>query len=305
MKKLSLIPMLVVVLLLLSCASQQREGEEQAWVSVTFYHTSDIHENSKHLPRIARFVESRKKDDPNVLFVDSGDWFNKGDLTKLRTRGEAIVAILSACNYDAMIPGNHDYSFGTLRLAELIDGFSLPVVAANCIWPEDIKPEYAVPYRIFKLEGVTVAVVGTATPISIQQVDSLLEIMPIEESISNVVAELEESTDIIVLLTHVGVWRDTQLAESLPGVDIIFGGHDHMRFRELKIADGTDIVIQHSGWAGEYIGELTVTWDGKEIVDRKLRLMDVTDDLPESTAVAKVCEKYLSEATATAPVSSQ
>jgi ferredoxin len=48
--------------------------------------------------------------------------------------------MMSACKYDAMVPGNHDYSFGTNRLAELIDRHSLPVVMANCRWPDEAKP---------------------------------------------------------------------------------------------------------------------------------------------------------------------
>jgi 2',3'-cyclic-nucleotide 2'-phosphodiesterase (5'-nucleotidase family) len=277
-------------------------AEGQKRVSVTFYHTSDIHEHSAPLPRIAGFVEARKKEDPNVLLVDTGDWFDKGDLTELETRGEAIVAMLSACKYDALIFGNHDYSFGTRRLAELIDRFSLSIVAANCIWPEDIKPEYAVPYRIFKLDGVTVAIIGTATPISTQQVDSLLKILPMDKSLSDVVAEVEQRADIIVLLTHVGRLTDEKLAQALPGVDIIFGGHDHGMFGNLVIVPETDTVIQHSGADGIVLGELTVTWDGEKIVDRKLRLVLVTDELPESAAVAEIRRKYLSQAATDAAV---
>ena len=134
--------MICIVLVVSLLSVSNAEGQKR--VSVTFYHTSDIHEHSAPLPRIAGFVEARRKEDPNVLLVDTGDWFDKGDLTELKTRGEAIVAMLNACKYDALIFGNHDYSFGTPRLAELIDRFSLPIVAANCIWPEDIKPKYAV-----------------------------------------------------------------------------------------------------------------------------------------------------------------
>jgi 2',3'-cyclic-nucleotide 2'-phosphodiesterase (5'-nucleotidase family) len=210
--------------------------------------------------------------------------------------------MLSAFKYDALIFGNHDYSFGTRRLAELIDRFSLPVVAANCIWPEDIKPEYAVPYRIFKLDGVTVAIIGTATPISTQQVDSLLKILPMDKSLSDVVAEVEQRADIIVLLTHVGTYTDEKLAQALPGVDIIFGGHDHRMFWKLVIAPGTDTVSQHSGSDGIGFGELTVTWDGEKIVDRKLRMVLVTDELPESAAVAEIRRKYLSQAATDAAV---
>jgi 2',3'-cyclic-nucleotide 2'-phosphodiesterase (5'-nucleotidase family) len=265
-------------------------------VSVTFYHTADIHENSEPLVRIAGFIEARKKEYQNVLFVDSGDWCNKGDLTALQTRGEAIAAMLGACTYDAMIWGNHDYSFGTKRLAELIDRFSLPVVAANCVWPNDTAPKNAVPYRIFELDGVTVAIIGTATPISTQMVDSLLEIHPIRESIHGIVDGLRKQADIIVLLTHVGKWYDERFAKALPNVDIIFGGHDHITMNKLTLAPDTDTVIQHSGAYGQVIGELTVTWNGSSIVDRKLRLIYITDEKPESETVAEIREKYLSEA---------
>jgi len=273
-------------------------AESPKTVAVTFYHTSDIHEHSKPLPRIAGFVEAQKKRNPNVLLVDSGDWFNKGDLTELNTRGEAVVAMLSACKYDALIPGNHDYSFGTKRLAELIDNYSLPAVAANCTWPEDIKPQNAVPYRVFKLDGVTVAIIGTATPISLQRVDTLLEILPMEESLRDVVAELDRRVDIIALLTHVGVQADKKLARALPGVDIIFGGHHHAKFRDLHFDGETQTVIQHSGCFGACIGELTVTWDGQQIVDRKVRLVKVTAEMPKSAAVTAVREKYLPKAPA-------
>jgi 2',3'-cyclic-nucleotide 2'-phosphodiesterase (5'-nucleotidase family) len=286
---------IVVALVAVSAAEDSRP------VSVTFYHTSDLHEHSAPLPRIAGFVAARKKEDPNVLLVDTGDWFNKGDLTELNTRGEAMAAMLGACKYDALIPGNHDYSFGTRRLAELIDEFKLPVVAANCTWPDGGQPAHAARYRIFKLAGVTVAVIGTATPISTQMTDSLLKIQPMEHALGDVVADLEQRTDIIVLLTHVGTPVDEKLARALPGLDIIFGGHDHRTYQQLAIVPGTDCVIQHSGANGQRIGALTITWDGEKIVDRQLRLVKVTDELPNSVAVAEIAEKYRSQAGAAVP----
>ena len=65
-----------------------------------------------------------------------------------------------------MIPGNHEYSFGTERLAKLIDRFALPVVATNVIWPEGMEPEHAVPHRLFDLDGVTVAVIARPSTMS-------------------------------------------------------------------------------------------------------------------------------------------
>lgn len=284
--------------------AQADDHEIEPRVGVTFYHTADIHENATPLPRIAGFVESRKNVDPNVLFVDSGDWFNKGDLAELSTRGEAIVAMLSASKYDALVPGNHEHSFGTQRLGELIDRFTLPVVAANVIWPEDLEPEHAVPYRIFELEGVTVAIIGAATPFkgpawAMPEFDELLEILPVEESIGDIVAMLEERADIIVVLSHLGIAQDKWLAQAFPGVDIIFGGHDHTISPEAFTADGTfadGTIIQHSGGFGLAIGELTVVWDGERIVEARMRLVQATDELPVSVAVEEIRQEYLSQA---------
>jgi len=288
MKRQILSLLVVLSVLVTACAA---EGPKT--VSVAFYHTSDIHEHSEPLLRIARFVEARKKEDPNVLLVDTGDWFNKGDLTALNTRGEAVTAMMSACKYDAMIPGNHDYSFGTKRLAELIDRYSLPVVMANCRWPDEAKPQNAVPYRIFKLDGMTVAIIGTATPISSQRTDTLLKILPIDKSLRELVAELDQRVDVVVLLTHVGLEADRKLAHDLPGVDVIFGGHNHKRFKTLDFDPATQTVIQHSGSFGQHVGELTVTWDGEKIVDRKARLVSITKDMPQSAAVGAVRDKYV------------
>lgn len=79
-------------------------------------------------------------------------------------------------------------------------------------------------------------------------------------------------------------------------MDIIFGGHDHIRFEELKLAPNTDTVIQHYGAMDQFIGDLTITWNGKKIVDRTLRLVRITDELPESSTVTAIRENYLSEA---------
>ena len=281
--------------------AQADDHEVRSPVTVTFYHTADIHEHAERLPRIAGFVESRRDVDPNVLFVDSGDWFNGGELADLGTRGEAITAMLGAMGYDALVFGNHDYSFGTPRLAELIDRFALPVVAANVRWPADIEPEQAEPYRIFELEGVTVAVVGVAIDFigpayAMQEADELMEFLPIDESIGDTVAMLDERADIIVLLTHLGMGEDRQLAEAMPGIDMIFGGHDHALTDQVFIPVGTDTIIQHSSQDGLMIGELTVGWDGERIVEPEVRLVWVADDLPTSVAVEEIHQEYLSQA---------
>ena len=156
---------LLTVFFVLSVSISTCYAEATDTVTVTFYHTSDIHENSATLPQIAQFIRDQKEKDSNVLFLDSGDWFDFGDLSRLNTRGEAMAAMMRGCLYDAVIPGNHDFTFGSKRLLELANKYSLPVLCANCVWTKNINPKFVDTHRIFALDGVTVAIIGTAGPI--------------------------------------------------------------------------------------------------------------------------------------------
>ncbi len=265
-------------------------------VTITFYHTSDLHDHSGKIGRIAEYVQRKKAANKNVLFIDSGDWCNKGDLTPLETRGEAMAALMAACPYDAMIPGNHDYTHGAGRLGELIDKYQLPVLMANCEWPEGAKPKRAPSYRVFRLDGVKVAVIGTATPIMGNATEPLLKVRPIEQSVAKLVEKLDKEVDIIVLLTHVGLPDDQKLAAALPQVDVIFGGHHHAAYKKLglgpKFKDRQRPYIQNSGSMGDMLGALVISWNGEKITGCRSRLMNVTEKMPESEAVKKVRLKW-------------
>jgi len=253
------------------------------------------------MPKIARFVADKKKVDPNVLFVDSGDWFNKGDLTPLKTRGEAMTEMMAACGYDAVIAGNHEDTFGTKRFAELVDRYRPPLLSVNGTWPDGMRPKVVKPYRIFKLKGVTVAVIGTTSIHRGNAIDDLLKVRPIAEAVDDVIEEVGELADIIVLLTHVGPPEDLKTAQGCPRLDVIFGGHHHHRYEQLDFRKDSKTVIQHSGALGTHVGELVLTWDGTRITDRRMRSIPVTATMADAPKVKAVHERYLNVSRSSSP----
>ena len=292
---------------LLSVSISTYYAEAADTVTVTFYHTSDLHEQSANLPQIARLIRDKKEKDSNVLFLDCGDRFNTGDLEPLKTRGEAMSAMMQAMSYDALILSGHDITFGSKRFLELVDKYSLPLLCANCVWAGNMKPKYVPPYKIYALDGVTVAIIGTAGTILHgaptgyvgKDVDGLLEVHTttsgIVESIRDVVIELQEKADVIVLMTHLGPKADRELARALPRIDLIAGGHTHDTFDTLVFDEQTQTVIQHSGVWGFTVGEVILTWDGKKIVDRKARVIKITPDMPTSAELEAMRNSYLSK----------
>ena len=279
------------LLVCLACAAA-RAGTPKP-VTVTFFHTSDMHDHAGPLPRIARLVAERRKTDPNVLFVDSGDWCNKGDLTPLGTRGEAVVEMMAAAGYDAVIPGNHDFTFGSDWLAELVGRHSLPMIAANCRWRGKARARNSARFSIHRLRGVTVAIIGSAPPFVEADKHRSVDILPIAAEVKGLVAELDGKADVIVLLTHVGPPEDGKLIRALPRLDVIFGGHHHKRFGKLDLDAKTQTVLQHSGQFGEAVGEVVLTLEDGKITGRRARLIRITKDMPQSEGVKKVREKYV------------
>ncbi len=263
-------------------------------VNITIYHTSDFHDTSVNIARIARFVQYKKKLDPNTIFLDTGDWFNKGDLALLESRGGAMANLLGQCNYDALVFGNHEYSFGTQRLFDLVKEHSLPILAYNIEFTSNIKkPANIKPYKIIDLVGVKVAIIGSACPYTNHQTDTLMKVNPIEQLLDVYINILDQESDIIVLMTHIGEPKDILLAKAFPRIDLILGGHDHRIYNEMMFLEDSKTIIHHSGQRGQCVGEIKLTWNDDHITDRHTRIINITPDMAQSAKVKSIVDGYL------------
>ncbi len=276
--------------------------------TVTIYNTGDLHAQTANLPRIAAYVNARRLVDPNVLLVDAGDLFNRGDLAVRVTEGEAMFHLMAVSGYDACVLGNHGLSHGAARVAELTDRFRFPLTEANGSWSGGLQPQAARMYRIFGLDGVRVAVIGTSSEHMNHRRDDLVERQRIDVALRELLPAVRRQADIVVLLTHVGSQRDREVAAQLAaisppyGVDLIVGGHDHKAYQEMVYDEATQTVIQHAGDHGRFLGEVVLTWDGELIVDRQARLLPITPDMPLDPKAQACRQSYLDAFPEDAPI---
>jgi 2',3'-cyclic-nucleotide 2'-phosphodiesterase (5'-nucleotidase family) len=156
-----------------------------------------------------------------------------------------------------------------------------------------MKPKTVAQYRMFKYNGVTVAVIGTASTALWPPRDEFLKVLPIEQSVKSVLDKIDKSADIIVLMTHEGLLADQMLVKALPRVDIIFGGHSHDSFEKLTFDKENQTIIQHSDCFGERMGEVIIKWDGNKIVDRRVRSIFLPNLESESAKINDLLNKYL------------
>ncbi len=88
--------------------------------------------------------------------------------------------------------------------------------------------------------------------------------------------QLKEEVDIIVLLSHLGLTEDQEIARRIDDVDVIIGGHTHHLLRTGETINNT--VITAAGKHCTFAGEVILTWDHtkQEIVKKEAYTSDVS-----------------------------
>ena len=113
--------------------------KKSALFKLTVLHTNDIHGNIDSLPQYSTVVNEIRKKEKNVLLLDSGDIFLRGEYQSFS--GMVERDIFCAMGYDAWVPGNNDFRVplgdGTAeksnrQLADIINNAAFePVCAKN------------------------------------------------------------------------------------------------------------------------------------------------------------------------------
>lgn len=248
--------------------------------TITIFHTNDIHsrvtsaEAQIGYARIATIVQAERAINPNVLLLEAGDAFHGLSIANL-SQGQAIVEIMNAMGYDAMVPGNHDFNFGQARLMELARMARFPMLAAN------LSPTTLPSHIIREVGGRRIAIIGVTTPETAfkthpRNVEGLTFAEPVAP-VARLVATLRPQVDFIIALSHLGQEGDytsIKLAQEVQGIDLIVDGHSHDTFT-LQV--GRTIIVQ-AGEFGNNLGRVDVTFDvaGTRIGHRLIHALQTT-----------------------------
>jgi 2',3'-cyclic-nucleotide 2'-phosphodiesterase (5'-nucleotidase family) len=275
-------------------APQTQPAKEE--VTVTVFATGDLHEHTSYFARIAGYVKAAKEDDPNVLLMDAGDMCGGyGEQAMGVTRGEAMFALISAMGYDACILGNWDYGMGKDRILELCGKFpKFPLLMANVQWGEEDEESAKLipPYRIFELEGVKVAVVGTGSHDMRYARRKRFAIYYEVDAVHIFVPELRKQADIVIAVTHQYEKHDYKAASGPNAPDLIVGGHSHGAYTHAYGREKKSFIVK-SGPYGRRLGVVKITWDGEKITGIEGELLRIGDDWPVDEEVKSIREKYM------------
>lgn len=210
---------------------------------------------------LASIVDLERKGAPLTLLLDAGD-IAQGTPISNFFQGKPVVEIMNLLRYDAMELGNHEFDWGKSPVHRMIGWASFPVLCANLVQTGNRRgfPGTS-PYIIKEVGQLKVGILGLITPetpvITMKGNTDGLTFLPPEEIAGVLVPAMKErGANIVVVLSHLGVEGDRALARSVPGIDVIVGGHSHTVLREA-ILEGETIIVQ-TGSYGKYLGKLVL-----------------------------------------------
>ncbi|MDX1742547.1 MAG: metallophosphoesterase, partial [Ruegeria sp.] len=228
-------------------------GMAAAEYKLTILHTNDLHSRIESInkydstcgaedeaegncfggvARLKTMVDAKREElaGENYLLLDAGDPF-QGSLFYTTYKGAAEAEFMEAIGYDVMAVGNHEFDDGPEGLAGFIDAVSFPVISGNLDLSSSTELKGKVDnHVVLEVGGQKVGIISALATDTVETSSPGKDVV-FQDEIDSLTADVEvlqaDGVEIIIALTHVGLAKDIEIAEKVPGLDLVIGGHSH------------------------------------------------------------------------------
>ena len=230
-------------------------------------------------------VRWRREQGP-ALFLDAGDQLSGSPEALLEP--QTIARLLGLMELDAWTVGNHELDGGWEAAQAYVRDHPVPALSANLEggWTGLERS------RVVERGGLRIGLIGGMTQ-ALDRVVARSKLGParvtdLALAVAAEVERLDPETDLLVAITHNGVEEDRLLAEAVPELDLIVGGHSHTPVHEPVLVG--QVLIVQAGCFGRSLGELDLTVQDDRVVAFEGRLVDLVEPVgqPSDLLVAEI-----------------
>lgn len=296
--------LLTVCLFALSVFPQAASAAQQAETTIRIVHTNDLHGYYKATSKgqigfdgLKALVDEQNPD----LILDIGDTFH-GQAFATVEQGMSMARMLDAVGYDAMTPGNHDWSYGAGRLKEIEDVSNFKILASN-VKNNDGSEYFNSPYLVKDViaDDGTELRVGVAGAIDDEFYSSTapdnvkgLKFAEEAQSITKTAKVLreKENCDIVIAITH---QHDCEgFVANISGVDAVLAGHEHKLIDETYTDKyGKSVPLFEANYYFYNVGVMSLTYDSENGVVTDVSEMFVSSDDTAGKSDEAISEKIV------------
>ena len=302
MNRLTTTAVLLYLLILAGCRTSQ---------PVTFLHINDVYEIAPldngaigGMARVATVNRQLKQQNPQTYFFHAGDFVSPSVIGTLKyegktIRGKQMVEVMNAAGVQYATFGNHEFDLDDnqpTNLQERINESTFEWFVSNAKQKQgsDFVPFVKVlngksvdfpTSVILNTPTAKIGVLAVTIPVNkpYVQIEDPIETAKLEY------ARLKPQCDFVVALTHINAVDDKRLAEAIPDLKLIMGGHDH---DNMRIPVGNLTICKADANAKTvYIHRLAFNRRSKKVtVNSELKTIDRS--IPDDPTTAAVVQKW-------------
>jgi 5'-nucleotidase/UDP-sugar diphosphatase len=304
---------LVLFVLILSFSCQKKPSEP---VTIHLVHSNDTHgtfmpytikDGERQRPvggmeAASHYLNEIRNSTEEVLLMDTGDIMSGTLATQMEYKGViggVMIEFMNMLDYDVWCYGNHAFDKGQENAKGLERLADFPTVLTNIVYKENGRLFADKPYVILKKAGLRVGIIGVMEETFLIEVDKRftvgLEVLPIVSTLNSYIPELDKKTDLIIVLAQARSDAGKQIAEKVPGVDVVLLADSRFGFEEIN-----GVLVKSSRGNLQTLGSLVITVQDDRIIDYKEELVWLWADTdlnpsPEISALIKKIQSSIKE----------
>lgn len=303
---------------------------------IVILYTNDVHtyiDGDLSYDVVSALKKDLKKQYKYVFLADAGDHI-QGTAYGSMDKGENIIKMMNAAEYDVATLGNHEFDYGTEGCMQAMEWAEFPYISANFYNERDgVRTENVLDsFVLFDCGAEKLAFVGITTPETFEKSTSAYfqdengtfiygisggkDGSALQQDVQNAIDEAAvQGATKIVALGHLGIdpssepWTSTETIAAVSGLDAFIDGHSHSTVESDTVADkdGNNVILTQTGSYFDRIGIMVIDAETDEIttdfieceeLSGKTRLSSdlyTGTEIISDTAVADIKEEWIRE----------
>jgi len=254
------------------------------------------------LARVAGLRQMLEAEGHPVLTVLAGDFLSPSALGTARVDGERLagrqmVAVLNALGLDVAALGNHEFDVSEDAFHARAAEADFLFVSANAVQPSgarfaDVVPRLVVPLALAPGDTLRVGIASVVIPSNRK---AWVRYLDADSTLRAEVADLDRQSDVVVGLTHLTFADDATAAATIPGLDVVLGGHEHENVRAYRGPRLVPVLKADANARTVYVHRISVD-HATGAVTVASELVPITPATPEDPATAAVVARWVEAA---------
>jgi len=307
---------LLTLFLFVACSDEAQEETPTSprTIEFTVLQLNDVYEIAPleggkvaGLARVAALKKELEQENPNLITILSGDFLSPSLIGTLKIDGERLagkqmIDVLNHLGLDYVTFGNHEFDLKEYQLQERLNESEFSWTVCNAFQRKNDStltvfhqsgnpiPDHVVHNFVQGQDTLKVGLIGTVLPFNKQNYVAYTDV---NSTVAATWEQIKPNCDLGLLITHLNMDEDMELAKEVTDIPLFMGGHDHTA--QTEVVGNVTITKADANAKTVYIHRCVYDLDaGTYTIDSELRAID--DSMEEDAQVAAVVDQWNSMA---------